>query len=59
MNCPACADRIQNVLLNEEGVLSATVSLQNAEAVIDFVDGRVNKDSLEEAVESLGYKVVR
>ncbi|MHA2263462.1 MAG: heavy-metal-associated domain-containing protein [Candidatus Thorarchaeota archaeon] len=59
MNCPRCAGRIQNILLNQEGVLGATVSLQNAEAVVEYEEGRVNRNSLERAVESLGYKVVR
>ncbi|MHA2149686.1 MAG: heavy-metal-associated domain-containing protein [Candidatus Thorarchaeota archaeon] len=59
MNCHACADRIQKVLLSEEGVISATVNLRNTEAVVEFEDGRINRDSLESAIESLGYRVVR
>ncbi len=59
MNCPKCAGRIQNVLLNQEGVLGATVSLQNTKATIEYEEGRVTRNSLESAVESLGYKVVK
>lgn len=59
MNCIACSSRIQNVLLNQKGVLGATVSLQNAEAVVEYEEGTVDRHTLESAIESIGYRPVR
>ncbi len=58
MDCPACAVRIQNALLRKEGVISAEVSLQNAEAIVEIEDNRVNSEILVDAIELLGYIVV-
>ncbi|MHA2140322.1 MAG: cation transporter [Candidatus Thorarchaeota archaeon] len=58
MNCPACADRIKNILLCEEGVISATVSLQNTKALVEIKEDKIDRGSLVSAIESLGYIVV-
>ncbi|MFW9926869.1 MAG: heavy-metal-associated domain-containing protein [Candidatus Thorarchaeota archaeon] len=58
MDCPACADRIKNVLLCEDGVKGAEVSLQKAEAVVEIEDDIIDRELLVDVIESLGYIVV-
>jgi Cu+-exporting ATPase len=59
MHCASCVATIEKSLLNEEGVLSATVSLLDEKAVIEYDSSRVDRTRLEKAVESTGYRPKR
>jgi Cu+-exporting ATPase len=59
MHCASCVAAIEKSLLNENGVISATVSLLDEKAVIEYDTSRVDRTRLEKAVDSTGYRVKR
>jgi len=59
MHCASCVASIEKSLLNEDGVISATVSLLDSKAVIEYESDKVNRISLEKTVESTGYRAKR
>ncbi|MHA3963796.1 MAG: heavy metal translocating P-type ATPase [Candidatus Thorarchaeota archaeon SMTZ1-45] len=59
MHCASCVATIEKSLLNEDGVISATVSLLEEKAVIEYDSSRVDRSKLERAVDSTGYRVKR
>jgi len=59
MHCASCVATIEKSLLNEDGVISATVSLLDEKAVIEYDSSRVDRSRLERAVDSSGYRSKR
>ncbi len=59
MHCASCVATIEKSLLNEDGVLKATVSLLDEKAVINYDPEKVDRERLEHAVESVGYRPKR
>ncbi len=59
MHCASCVSSIEKSLLNKEGVLSATVSLLDQKAIIEYESDQVNRADLESAVETTGYRPKR
>ena len=59
MHCASCVATIEKSLLNEDGVISATVSLLDEKAVIVYDSSRVERTNLEKVVDSTGYRVKR
>jgi Cu+-exporting ATPase len=59
MHCASCVATIEKSLLNQDGVIRATVSLLDEKAVVEFDSERVNRETLEKAVESSGYRAKR
>ncbi len=59
MHCASCVATIEKTLLNQEGVINATVSLLDEKAIIEFDPTYVNRDVLEKAVTSTGYRPKR
>ncbi len=59
MHCASCVATIEKSLLNEDGVIKATVSLLDEKAVIEYDSSRVDRSKLEKAVDSSGYRVKR
>jgi Cu+-exporting ATPase len=57
MTCSACALNIEKVLKKEKGVDSATVNLELGRANVSFDPSVVSPREIEEAIESIGYKV--
>ena len=55
MSCNHCAGHVKNALLELDGVKSAAVSLEKAQAVIEH-DASLSADRLSEAVEEAGYQ---
>ncbi|TFG26608.1 hypothetical protein EU527_19550, partial [Candidatus Thorarchaeota archaeon] len=56
MHCASCVASIEKSLLNQDGVISATVSLLDEKAVIEYDKDRVDRMLLEKAIESTGYR---
>lgn len=56
MSCAGCSGRIQKLLNAIPGV-TATVSLEDKEAVVDVPDG-VTDQKLIDTIDGAGYKVV-
>lgn len=59
MHCASCVATIEKSLLNEDGVISATVSLLDEKAVIEYDSSRVDRVKLEKAVDATGYRAKR
>ncbi|MDF1537836.1 MAG: heavy metal-associated domain-containing protein, partial [Candidatus Thorarchaeota archaeon] len=59
MHCASCVASIEKTLLNQDGVISATVSLLDEKAIIEFDPTHVNREALEKAVVSTGYRPKR
>lgn len=59
MQCSACALNIERTLKKLEGVASASVNLPLARASVSYDPALVSLKEMEDAIESIGYKVVR
>ncbi|HWQ44581.1 MAG TPA: heavy metal translocating P-type ATPase [Methanosarcina barkeri] len=57
MTCSACALNIEKILTKKEGVDSAAVNLELGRAKVIFEPSIVSPKEIEEAIESIGYKV--
>ena len=58
MSCTACAASIDSRLSGVEGVTSANVNFANQTVLVEFDPGKASVSQLEEAVSSIGYKLV-
>ncbi|OPY21493.1 MAG: putative copper-exporting P-type ATPase A [Methanomethylovorans sp. PtaU1.Bin093] len=59
MQCSACALNIERTLKKLEGVASASVNLPMARAYVSYNPSLVGLQEMENAIEGIGYKVVR
>ena len=57
MTCSACALNIEKVLKKREGVDSVAVNLELGRAKVSFDPSLISPKGIEEAIESIGYKV--
>jgi len=55
MSCQGCVKNITTVLTALEGVASAEVSLEAAEAKVSFDPARVSREALKGAIEDAGF----
>ena len=55
MTCGGCVKSVTKVLNDLDGVRSATVSLENKNAQVEFDEGKIQVAQLVEAVEDAGY----
>ena len=58
MTCSGCVANVERVLKALDGVHAVSVSLEPAEARVEYVPGRVNAARLRSAIEDAGYEVV-
>ena len=56
MHCSGCASGIKSMLKRTEGVVSAEVSYENKEAVVEYDTERTTTDKILEVITNLGYK---
>ena len=57
MNCGGCAKKVKRHLEALDGVVSAHVSHETAEAVVEYDPGKTDVDALKAVVTALDYKV--
>ena len=55
MSCQGCVKNVTGVLQGLPGVASAQVSLERAEAVIDFDDTKLGREDLARAIDDAGF----
>ena len=55
MTCGGCVKSVTKVLNGLDGVRSATVSLENKKAQVEFDEGKIQIAQLVEAVEDAGF----
>lgn len=56
MSCAGCAAGIKAMLKRTPGVVSAEVSYENKEAVVDFNPAETSREKIIEVINNLGYK---
>jgi copper chaperone len=56
MTCQGCVRSVTNVLHGVPGVCRAEVSLERAEATVEFDPARVSPAALKQAIEGAGYQ---
>lgn len=57
MTCSACALNIEKILNKKEGVDTVAVNLELGRAKVSFEPSLISPQEIEEAIESIGYKV--
>ncbi|MCP3027775.1 heavy metal translocating P-type ATPase [Halobacillus sp. A5] len=58
MTCAACAARIEKRLNQMDGVSKAAVNFAMEKVTVDYDQGQVTTDEMEEAVDKLGYTLI-
>jgi len=56
MHCGSCAAGIQMVLINTDGVISASADYEKKSGEVEFDEEKVTWPDLQKAIEELGYK---
>jgi copper chaperone len=59
MTCSGCVANVERVLTAIDGVQRVKVTLEPAQAIVEYVPGQVDAASLHSAIEDAGYEVVR
>ncbi len=57
MSCSHCTKSVEDILKDLSGVISVNVSLENANAVVEFDDSKVSIDTIIESIKELEYEV--
>ena len=57
MTCGGCVRSVTNVLKGQDGVAKADVSLEKANAVVEFDPAKVQVEQLKRSVEEAGFEV--
>lgn len=58
MHCAGCVNAIQGYVLNLPGISKIEVNLANEKATLEYEQSKVRLDTIEKAIEEVGYKVV-
>ncbi|MBS4021191.1 MAG: copper ion binding protein [Dethiobacter sp.] len=57
MSCASCAQSVEKIIADVDGVFSANVSFATNKLALAYVPGRVDLDALRKLVETAGYKM--
>ena len=56
MSCGGCVKSVTKVLLDLPGVAKAEVSLENAEARVEYEAGQVTRAAMAQAIDDAGFE---
>lgn len=56
MSCTGCAHGIKAMLKRTPGIVSAEVSFERREAIVEYDPARTSREKIVEAITNLGYK---
>jgi len=59
MHCASCAQKIESTLKKLDGIIKANVNFATEKATIEFDETLINENEINNAIEQLGYKVIR
>ncbi len=59
MHCASCVRRVEAALSSLKGVLSASVNLASAHAMVEYLPAEVSREDLESAIIKAGYGVIQ
>ena len=57
MTCASCSQAVKKSLEKLDGVISANVNLTTDKATVNYIQGRVHRNDMVEAIEGSGYRV--
>ena len=57
LDCPDCANKIENILNKTEGVNKADVHYTTSKANVEYDSAKIDPSGLKKAVAKTGYKV--
>ena len=58
MHCASCSMNIEGALEELSGIKNASANYARGEVVVEYEESAVGKDTIQETITSLGYKVV-
>jgi copper chaperone CopZ len=58
LSCPSCIIKIERTLEKKDGVEEASVLFNSSKVKVEFDEGKVSEEALQETIEKLGYPVV-
>jgi P-type Cu2+ transporter len=58
MSCASCAVNVQNKLIQDPGVLDASVNYANSRALVEYILGLGSPDHFKTSVQSIGYDLI-
>ena len=59
MHCASCAQKIESTLKKLEGIIKANVNFATEKATVEFNENLINENKINNAIEKLGYKVIK
>ena len=57
MTCMGCANSAKSVIESISGVINAEVSLDQAQAIIQYDDTKTNNEQFKQAIEGAGFEI--
>ena len=58
MTCASCAEHVQHDVNKLPGIIVATASYDNKNAVVEFDNSRTSLADIQKAIDGTGYKVI-
>ena len=58
MTCMVCVNSVKNVLEEISGVDHVEVSLEKAQAIVQYDAGKTNGDQFKEVIEDAGFDII-
>jgi len=58
MTCMGCVNSVKNVLKNQPGITAVDVTLEPAQATVQYDSATVSLDRLKEAILDAGFEVI-
>lgn len=59
MHCASCAQKIESTLKKLDGIIKANVNFATEKATVEFNETSINENEINNAIEQLGYKVIK
>lgn len=59
MHCASCAQKIESTLKKLDGITKVNVNFATEKATVEFNEALVNENEINNAIEQLGYKVIK
>ncbi|MCW1304595.1 MAG: heavy metal translocating P-type ATPase [Candidatus Parvarchaeota archaeon] len=59
MHCASCAQKIESTLKKLDGIINVNVNFATEKATVEFNETLINENEINNAIEQLGYKVIK
>ncbi|MBC7485873.1 MAG: heavy metal translocating P-type ATPase [Cytophagaceae bacterium] len=58
MTCASCAVSVESITKSQKGVVSASVNYANGEALIEYIPGIADLNTIKSVIQSIGYNIL-